>query len=219
MRHESTTTEESQTGLSFLYRQGASPTAPLVVLVHGRAGNKGVMWTFERCLPEGCHIVSFEAFLPDPIGGWSWWEMTPEGSRREAITHAVARFSRAVGGFCELYSLTPSHALGIGFSQGAVLLSNATLTGATSFEGIALLAGFTLFPSEAPVTSRLRSVFVAHGTADETISVNRARDGVHKLRALGLSVEYIEEDVGHKIGTEGTRALKSWVQGLVHGIE
>lgn len=218
MRHESTSALESHTGLAFVYRAGASATAPLVVLVHGRAGNKGVMWTFERCIPDNCHIVSFEAFLPDPIGGWSWWEMTPEGSRRDAITRAVDRLSRAVGAFRDLYSLIPSRALGIGFSQGAVLLSNASLSGAISLNGVALLAGFALFPSETPVNSTLRSVFVAHGTADETISVNRAREGVHKLRALGLSVEYVEEDVGHKIGIQGTRALKSWVHGLVESI-
>ena len=91
-------------------------------------------------------------------------------------------------------------------------------SGTASFDGIALLAGFVLFPSETPEYSGLRSVFVAHGTADETISVDRARAGVKKLQQLGISVEYVEEDVGHKIGIQGTRALKSWVNGLVCGI-
>jgi predicted esterase len=208
MKIESNPSEEELVGLKFNYREGASPDSPLVVFVHGRAGNRGVMWTFERCVPEGWHIVSFEAFLQDPIGGWSWWDMAQEGSRREAIEVAVTRLDAALASFVRLHGLQPRCRVGFGFSQGAVLLSAGALPGRIAFDGLALLAGFIILP-EAVV--RPPAVFVAHGTLDETVSIEKAQRGVNALKAMGLSVDYVEEPVGHKVGIEGTRALKQWM--------
>lgn len=221
-RHESTAIEETRTGLKFMYRPGTDPTAPLVVLIHGRAGDRSVMWTFERSIPEDCHVVAFQAFLPDPLGGWSWWDMTVPGSKKEAILSAAGRLSRALEAFLGLYRLAPKRYIGMGFSQGSVLLSAMALRGFFNFDGVAVLAGFVFQPSEPIVSGKQPSIFVAHGTADETISVDQARDGVAALNRLGLTVEYVEEEVGHKVGIKGTRALKEWLVRVLaepsHGI-
>lgn len=214
MREESTLEAESRIGLKFIHRMGHSATEPLMVFVHGRAGDRGVMWPFERCVPESWHIVSFQAFLPDPIGGWSWWQMTPEGSRREAIELATDRLAAAVTRYQEVCGLAPRFVVGAGFSQGAVLVSHAALSGAVRFSAFAGLAGFVLFPKSPIARGDLRSVFIAHGRSDDTISVDRAREGVRKLQELSLPVEFVEEDVGHKVGIQGTRAMKGWLQGL-----
>jgi predicted esterase len=208
-KFESTTSQEAQVGLAFNYRQGGSDEAPLAVFVHGRAGNRSVMWTFERCVPEGWNIVSFEAFLQDPIGGWSWWDMEQQGSRREAIESAIERLGRALDAFVEMQGLRPTRRVGFGFSQGAVLLSAAGLPGRISFDGLALLAGFIVLPEVVVVNPPV--VFVAHGTLDEAVSVEKTRKGVNALKAMGISVDFIEEPVGHKVGIEGTRALKQWM--------
>jgi phospholipase/carboxylesterase len=210
-RRESTAAEEAITGLKFFYRPGATAESPVVVLVHGRAGNRGVMWTFERSIPESCHVVAFEAFLHDPLGGWSWWEMTTPGSKREAIVYAAHKLRTALQGFLEHHALQPSSLMGLGFSQGSVLVSAAVSLQLISFDAIGVLAGFVFLPDEGVRIGKLPSVFVAHGTQDDTVSVTKARRGVEALRALGADVQYVEEDVGHKVGIEGSRALKQWV--------
>jgi len=215
VRHESTTSEESVVGLKFLYRPGADPTSPLVVLVHGRAGNRGVMWTFERAIPEGCHVVSFEAFLSDPLGGWSWWDMTVAGSKQEAIVFASNKLQSSLNSLLGLYGLEPTILVGLGFSQGSVLLSAVTFLGLVEFDAIAVLAGFVYLPSESTSLNKIPEVFVAHGSLDETIPVSKAQSGVEALRALGVRVEYVEEAVGHKVGVQGTRALKQWLQSTI----
>ena len=58
-------------------------------------------------------------------------------------------------------------------------------------------------------------VFVAHGTKDDVITVDRARQSVKLLRELGLDVTYIEDEVAHKVGILGTRALKTWLYGAL----
>jgi predicted esterase len=47
--------------------------------------------------------------------------------------------------------------------------------------------------------------------------VSQARDGVEALKNLGVPVQYVEEDVGHKIGIQGTRALQAWMGSMIAG--
>lgn len=211
-RHESTGSEEAVVGLKFLYRKGRDSTSPLVVLVHGRAGNRSVMWTFERSIPSEAHVVAFEAFIPDSIGGWSWWNM--DGSQHvgdEEIDCAASRLTSAYNAFISHYGLTPSKVVGMGFSQGSILLSYVGLRSDVSFDGIAILAGQVPGIAVSQGGNVRTEFLVSHGTQDEILSVEKAREGVVALKNLGLHVEYIEEDVGHKVGIQGTRALKTWL--------
>ena len=52
-------------------------SAPLLYMVHGRAGNIEVMWAFRRTAPETFSLLSVEAPQPDPVGGYSWWQVEP----------------------------------------------------------------------------------------------------------------------------------------------
>jgi len=214
-RHESNPNEEAAVGLRFLYRPGANATAPLVVLVHGRAGDRTVMWMFERGIPADCHVVAFEAFLPDALGGWSWWDMSVSGSKREAILFAADRLTRGLERFLSLYSLTPSCRIGLGFSQGSILVSGVALQRLFEFDGVGVLAGAVFRPIESRGESGQTSFFIAHGSLDQTIPVEQARAGVADLQNLGFKVQYVEEEVGHKVGVQGTRALKGWLMGVL----
>jgi predicted esterase len=173
------------------------------------------MWTFERSIPESCHVLAFEAFLHDPLGGWSWWEMTTPGSKREAIVYAAHKLRTALQAFLKNQGLQPSSLMGIGFSQGSVLVSASVSLQLIPFDAIGVLAGFVFLPEEGVKLTKLPSAFIAHGTQDDTISVDKARRGVEALRELGAMVQYVEEDVGHKVGIQGSRALKQWISETV----
>ncbi len=214
MRVESAQDEELRVGLKFSYRPGADRSSPLLVMVHGRAGDRSVMWAFERVVPSDWHVVSFQAFESDPIGGWSWWHMTENGARRPVIHSAARRLAQAIRAFCQVRDVAPSKMFGIGFSQGGVLVSTGTFEGILEFDAIGVLAGFVVLPQEGGALQRTPRVFVAHGSEDDIIPVDRARSGVEALESLGLIVEYVEEPVRHKIGIQGTRALGRWLAGL-----
>ena len=212
MREQSDRIQEEFVGLTFIHRLCGDPAAPLIVLVHGRAGSAQVMWAFERTLPARAHVVSFQAFLPDVLGGVSWWDMTSDRPLEPAIMLARDRLHFALERYVELFSLHPSKIVAAGFSQGSVLLSAAVLTGVVRLDGLAILAGFVSKVGEQRLVQGRPDVFVAHGNADEVLSVEKARTGVERLRSYGLPVTYIEEDgVGHKLGIQGMRGLKEWM--------
>lgn len=216
MRQQSDSTQEDFVGLRFIHRSCEDPSAPLIILVHGRAGNAQVMWAFDRTLPERAHVVSFEAFWPDPLGGFSWWDMASEKPLEPEIERARDRLHFAIERYIDLFSLRPSLTIGIGFSQGSVLLSAAVLTGVLQLDGLAILAGFVSRLGDASLVRGHPQVFVAHGTADEVLSIEKARKGVNRLRSAGLKVTFVEEEgVGHKLGIQGMRALKEWTEMLV----
>lgn len=212
MREQSDTIQEEFVGLTFIHRLCGDSAAPLIVLVHGRAGSAQVMWAFDRTLPERANVVSFQAFLPDVLGGFSWWDMASDQPLEPAIMLARDRLHFALERYVELFSLQPGKVIAAGFSQGSVLLSAAVLTGVVRLDGLAILAGFVSKVGERELVQGSPDVFVAHGTADEVLSVEKARAGVERLRSYGLPVTYIEEDgVGHKLGIQGMRGLKEWM--------
>lgn len=214
MRAESTPQEEERVGLRFIHRVGPDPRGALVVLVHGRAGNAQVMWAFDRLIPGDATVVSFEAFIPDPLGGFSWWLMESSEPVRPRILEARDRLCAAIERYIERRGLQPSKVAALGFSQGSVLLSAAMLTGRVRLDGLGILAGVAYESTEAPRVLGVPRVLIAHGTQDEVLPVERARASAERLRSLGLPVTYVEEDVGHKVGVQGTRAMKEWLGGV-----
>jgi phospholipase/carboxylesterase len=188
----------------------SDPTAPLAVLIHGRAGNVEVMWAFRRCIPEHWSILAFEAPYPDPVGGFSWWLIDSVDTRTGGLS-AAALVVDGVRGALERYQLSPARIVGLGFSQGAGTLSTV-IQREGLFDAVALLAGFVVELPERPPVAPC-TVFMAHGDQDEMVSVERARRGRDYLRHLGYTVEYHEDPVGHKVGTSGMRALRVWLAG------
>jgi len=186
------------------------PTAPLAVLIHGRAGNVEVMWAFRRCIPEQWSISAFEAPYPDPVGGFSWWLIDAVDTRTGGLS-ATSLVIDGVRGALERYHLSPAQLVGLGFSQGAGTLSTV-IQRESLFDRVALLAAFV---AELPAPRRVPPcpVFMAHGEQDEMVPVDRARRGREYLRKLGYTVDYHEDPVGHKVGTSGMRALRVWLEG------
>ncbi len=206
---------EKSLGLLHNIRAGSDPQAPLCFLVHGRAGNFDVMATFKRCLPEEWAVIAVQGFLEDVRGGFSWWNVDEEvrDLRWEAIRLAAARLTGFVEQAIEFYKLQPRQILALGFSQGAALLSLLAQKDPQMFSGVGLLAGFVIRESSRP-GGKLPALFVAHGTEDDVVPLNKAKEGVEYLRSLGASVTYVEDAVGHKVGTSALKALKIWAGGF-----
>jgi predicted esterase len=53
--------------------------------------------------------------------------------------------------------------------------------------------------------------FVTHGTKDEMVSIDRARESIAILEQAGAQIIYCEDDVAHKISVNCLRALKQFL--------
>jgi phospholipase/carboxylesterase len=109
--------------------------------------------------------------------------------------------------------LTPENFSGVthnpfyvaGFSQGAALAYSLGLTKPQRVKALAGLAGFMPQGAEALARNQPlagRSAFIAHGTLDEIVPIERARKAVEILKLSGADVTYCEDDVTHKMSAE-----------------
>lgn len=188
-------------------------TAPLVFFVHGRAGTKDVMWTFKRVVPEGCSIIAPEAPRPDPIGGFSWWDVLAyDDITEEMIDEGVAKLSAFIDESIAHFELKPSKIVALGFSQGSGALSLVTQRRPELFSGLGILAGFVIKDWLLHSGASLPPVFIAHGTQDKAVPLTRAEDGKKFLEELGASVTMVTDEVGHKVGSTGMKELKIWME-------
>ena len=102
-----------------------------------------------------------------------------------------------------------------GFSQGAALTFALGLQHPERVQALAGLAGFLPEGSaELAVGQPLldKPVFLAHGTLDELVPVEKARYAATILERAGASVNYCEHDVGHKLSAACFRSLEIFFQ-------
>lgn len=104
----------------------------------------------------------------------------------------------------------------LGFSQGGVMAYSLVLNQPERFA--ALLALSSWLPQElvnalsAPVNGQGLPTLIHHGSQDELIAVDRARDSVEILRNLRVPVTYREYDMGHEISPRSLGDLSTWLQ-------
>jgi predicted esterase len=124
----------------------------------------------------------------------------------EALIYMVDEYAASVGIDAGTFDV-------LGFSQGAAMCSLLAFLYPERIRKAGLLAGFVPEGLEEWVSQRPlegKPFFVAHGTKDETVRIERARASVEILEQAGAQVTYCEDDVGHKVSAACLRALKDF---------
>ena len=218
-----------------------STDVPLVLLVHGRGGNAGVMWPFARLLPHQCFpVIAPQAFLADTeVGGFSWWASQCQDSLQPAragqmipgavgndteprvvvesgIDVACRRLEVFVERALAYYSLGKRRVLAMGFSQGAGLLTSLSLNSGVNFQAVVSLAGFLpkVARCKGVTSASLPPYFFAHGSKDKILPLGRVIDDIEWLESIGADVTLVTDDVGHKVGVNGQKRLSQWIADL-----
>lgn len=196
-----------------------SEAMPLVILIHGRGADANDLADLAPMLdtPEGARFVfpnaprPFEAY-PGMTFGWTWFDgWPPEESSVAASRTLLLRF---------LDELTVRHATTsvviAGFSQGAMMALDVGLRSTQNIAGIITLSGGLYEPSLPDLGPRRGlPVLIAHGTQDETVSVNHARRARRVLEDEGLTVEYHEYPMGHQVVMEEMAVAKEFIARVV----
>jgi predicted esterase len=197
-------------GLSYRYKVGTEGGAPIVMMLHGKTGDEKVMWVLEGVLPRGSHLVALRGLFPVAEGGYQWENTAPGVWPEMADFQASAdALLRTVEDFERRFQFDRSRLVLMGFSQGAALAFAATALGILQPGAIVSLAGF--LPKGKLDRLQDLPIFWGHGSQDEMIPIENARLDVEKLLRIGADVHYCEADVGHKLGAECARGLKTWL--------
>lgn len=208
--------------LNLVHRARLPETAsrvPAVVMVHGWLGNENVMSAFDHVLPLGVAAISPRA--PFAVESGYCWSLAQED--RESFAAGVAALREFITALPQQYPVNASQITLIGFSQGGAVCATVLAQAPELVRGVAILCG--LLPgmarkalSEHPSALSGKPVFITHGTKDETVPVEQAREARDLLLRAGADVAYSEFPVEHKLNPESLRLLKAWLSKQIgHG--
>jgi phospholipase/carboxylesterase len=176
------------------------------------------MWIFTRDLPSQYSMVAPRAPHKAEPFGYSWRPIQPGTFGMPTLGELVPAASaliRLIDGYQASAGIEADDFDVIGFSQGAVMSSVLAFLYPQRIRKMGLLAGFVPSGIEEHILNRPlegKSVFVAHGTKDDTVPVERARESMEILKRAGAAITYCEDDVGHKVSLNCVRALRSYLE-------
>jgi phospholipase/carboxylesterase len=196
-----------------------SGRASLMLLIHGLTGDENSMWVFAQKLSSDYWMIAPRAPYPSQMeqGGYSWRPAQNEAEDHfslEQLRESAEALIRLVDEYSASMKIDASVFDVIGFSQGAAMSSVLAFLYPQRIRKVGILAGFVPDGLEELVSQRPldgKPFFVAHGTRDEMVTIERARSSIEILERAGAQVTFCEDQVGHKVSVNCLRALKSFL--------
>jgi phospholipase/carboxylesterase len=178
---------------------------PLMLMLHGWTGDENSMWVFASRLPKNALLVAPRAPYLSPSGGFSWRPYKPDSLATVEDFHPAAEALIDILSPVNFPLADLSRLRVMGFSQGAAMTYIISLLYPKSVLAFAGLSGFAPDGAISLAAGQpLRDVpaFIAHGSRDRLVPVERARRSVEVLQEAGAIVTYCEDDVGHKLSAD-----------------
>lgn len=188
----------------------------LLLLLHGWTGDENSMWVFMRNFPDNIAIVAPRAPYAAPEGGYSWREIKPNSwgfPTSDELHPAVDALVKLVDELAVERQWGAVQFDVIGFSQGAALTCLLGLLHPGRVRRMGVLAGFLPVGAEALIPARPlagKPIYMAHGTRDELVPIERARQTVAALEQAGADVSYCEVETGHKVSADCLRGMETF---------
>jgi phospholipase/carboxylesterase len=193
----------------------ASPR-PLLLL-HGLTGDENSMWIFTRDMPSDYWMIAPRAPHKAEPFGYSWRALRPGTFGRpslEQLLDSAEALIRLMDEYQASAKIEASVFDVIGFSQGAAMSSVLALLYPDRIGKVGILAGFVPSGLDEYIARRPlegKNIFVAHGTKDDMVPVERARASMELLERAGAKITYCEDEVGHKVSLACIRALRHYL--------
>lgn len=198
-------------------RPGSAGTR-VIVLLHGWTGDENSMWVFVRNFSKQYWMIAPRALHPAQPFGYTWRHTARVDSERPSLDdlHPAADVLIQL---LDAYAVDNHFAFQefdvLGFSQGAALANTLALLYPERIGRVGILAGFMPSGSGSylnKATLKGKPFFVAHGTLDETVKIEQARQSVHLLTLAGADVTFCEDEVGHKLSAKCLRELERFFE-------
>jgi phospholipase/carboxylesterase len=190
--------------------------ARLLLMLHGWTGDENSMWVFARNFPTDYWILAPRGLHAAAEGGYSWRPPRSGTFGRpslEDMRESAEALVRLVDAYAAQRQVDASRFDVLGFSQGAALSNVLSCLYPSRIRKAGILAGFMPSGMEEIVAQKPlagKPMFVAHGTQDNLVPIDRARASMSLLEQAGAQIAYCEAEVGHKVSADCLRGLESF---------
>jgi len=205
-----------------IYEPGGAGPYPAILTLHGRGANALDLLGLAPYLCNGkflmiCPQGPLETLIGPDTFGYAWYPMSMGGPPDiGAILSSREMLQQFLDTCLQCYPIDAKKLAVLGFSQGGVMAYSLALSGPERFAGLAVLSSWLpkeLIP-KLSIKEGVQSLptIMQHGSQDQMIEVQRARDSVEQLRALRVPLTYREYDMGHEITPRGLSELSAWLE-------
>jgi phospholipase/carboxylesterase len=191
------------------------PSAPLVVLLHGRGSNEQEILTLAPHLPSGVAYNAVRAPIPEG-GGYAWFENRGIG---RPVATSLSQTLTWFRSWLDDVAPAGRPVILVGFSGGAAFAGGLALSDPARFSGIAVLFGTLPFDagiSVEPGQLRTLSVFIAQGDQDHVIPAELLdRTWRYLTEESDARVKALRTTGGHGLTTSTVSSLSHWIVELL----
>ena len=211
-------------GWTMRYRSAETSHPRLLVMIHGLTGDENSMWVFARRFSPNYWIIAPRAPHPANPQGFSWRanplsidEARANQTNRpklDALKESAEGLIRLIEEYAASVKVEAGIFDAVGFSQGAAMVNVLGMLYPNRVRKMGILAGFAPHGLDEYASQRVlagKQVFVAHGTQDDMVPIERARESMKLLEQAGASITYCEDEVGHKLSSNCLRALEQYL--------
>ena len=207
--------------LQYLTRPSSlKENAPLLIMCHGYGSDENDLFSFATELPEELYIISLKApYSMQPFGN-AWYAINFDANQNKWNDVEQAKQSRdLIADFideaCATLPVDKNNVTLLGFSQGTILSYAVALNYPEKVKNVVGLSGYI---SEDMLDDNLDakdyshlSFYCSHGSVDQVIPVDWARQTPKYLEALGIQHIYSEFPVGHGVAPQNFYEFRSWL--------
>ncbi|MHB0755786.1 alpha/beta hydrolase [Polaribacter sp. M15] len=192
---------------------------PLLILLHGYGSNEQDLFSFAEELPQELLIVSAQAPYEMGYGGYAWYAINFDDkngkfSDLKQAKASIEKIAVFIDEIKEKYNTNPNKTFLLGFSQGAILSYSLSFIYPNKVNHIIALSGYInhdMIPKQ--ISDAIKTdYYSSHGTVDQVLPIEWARQSKAFLDKLGLENEYSEYPVGHGVAPQNFYSFKSWIE-------
>ena len=194
--------------------------APLLIMLHGYGSDENDLFSFANELPEELFIISARApYTMQPFGN-AWYAINFDAEKGKWSDNEQAKKSRdLIATFIDeavaSYPVDKNNVTLLGFSQGTILSYAVALTYPAKVKNIVALSGYIntgILPENLEQKDyKNLDFYCSHGSVDQVIPVDWARQTSPFLKSLNIKHQYSEFPVGHGVAPQNFYEFKDWL--------
>ena len=194
--------------------------APLLVLLHGYGSDESDLFSFAEELPNELFILSLRAPHKLQPYGNAWYAINFDAQQNkwndvEQAQEAMKIIVSCIEQACTQYDLDKNNVSLLGFSQGCILSMALAINHPELIKNVIGLSGYVCeeFIEEDRTKKDFSHLdfYCSHGSSDQVIPVDWARETPNFLTEKGIKHKYSEFPVGHGVAPQNFFEFRKWL--------
>ncbi|MEE9407204.1 MAG: alpha/beta hydrolase-fold protein [Polaribacter sp.] len=207
--------------LHYLVREPKKPVEnpSLLILLHGYGSNEQDLFSFAKELPEDLLIISAQAPLSMGFGAYAWYSINFDDkngkfSDLKEAKESIDKIAIFIDEIKNKYNTNSDKTFLLGFSQGAILSYSLSFYYPNKVQHVIALSGYinTELLPENISTDIKTNYYCSHGSVDQVLPVEWARNSKPFLDKLEFNNVYSEYNVGHGVAPQNFYSFKKWIE-------